>query len=715
MRLTLITPLLRCLYTLVYGLAVPFLYLRLLFKSRHQPHYRRHLTHRLGYVPLIPPNQPVIWLHAVSLGETNAAAPLIEALVTHYPHHTLLITNTTATGYQQTQRRFHAIPQCQQAFLPFDLPGVMRRFLTRTHPSLCLIMETEIWPHLLNQCHRRHLPVLLINARLSARSARGYGRIRPVIAAALSQYKAIAAQSQQDADHYLQLGATTDQCRVLGNLKYAQRPDPQARHKGRTLRATWQPSRHPTWIAASTHPGEETIVLQAFAQIRKTLPEARLILVPRHPERFEAVAAQCAQTGLPYHRMSTHSADPSPETALLLGDTLGELCSLYAAADVAFVGGTLTPIGGHNLIEPAHEGLPLLIGPHQDHITDLAEAFTGAGALTTVHNADTLAQAVITWLTTPQQRENAGQAAQALCAAHTAVGMDYLALVSMHLPDTATLGGFRRHYRSQLIDHSAHPDTDLNLLLMHHLQCDHSALYTTPERRLTHRETQGLLQDLTAYTQGTPLAYLTGTQAFWSLTLKVTPEVLIPRPDTESLITWILENTPETPQYCADLGTGSGAIALALASERPNWHLHATDQSPAALALATENAERLGLRASVDFFEGNWCQALPRTDYGLIVANPPYLADNDPHLPALTAEPQSALVAEKQGLADLETIITQAKDHLQPGGLLIVEHGYTQQAEVIAAYTEAGYHHITGHQDDGHQPRYVSGSLPEKT
>lgn len=344
----------RWLYSALWYPLTPLLLLRLWWRGRHDPDERPRWRERLG---LIPPRPGGLWLHAVSMGEVRAALPLVQALLARYPHEPLLITTVTATGARQVRESLGE--RVQHAYLPYDQPRAVRRFLDRARPRLGIIMETEIWPTLYRACQRRGIPLLLANARLSERSARGYGWIGGLIRETLDGVH-ITARGEDDAARFRALGAT--QVQVVGNLKFdMQLPDDLAA-SGQQLRQRLGAERL-VWIAGSTHEGEEQRLLAVHGQLRARFPDLLLILVPRHPERFQRAADLCQRQGLVTARRSVDEP-VGGDTAVYLGDTLGELLLLYAAADVAFVGGSLVPGWGcHNLLEPAALAKPVVFGP----------------------------------------------------------------------------------------------------------------------------------------------------------------------------------------------------------------------------------------------------------------------------------------------------------------------------------------------------------------
>ena len=401
----------RLIYTGLLYLILPLALLRLYWRGRRDAGHRRRWRERLGLVPPLPPGG--LWVHAVSVGETRAALPLIRALLDRYPDLPLLVTTTTLTGSRQVREALGE--RVHHVYAPYDLPGATRRFLRRARPRLAVIMETELWPNLLRQCATAGIPVLLANARLSERSARAYGRIHGLTATMLRDVTLIAAQADADAARFRVLGAP--RVEVAGNLKYDLALPADLPEQGRRLRRDLLGDERPVWIAASTHAGEDEPILDAFARLRARWPALLLLLVPRHPERFDSVAALCRQRGFSVTRRSERNVC-TPETAVFLGDSMGELLLLYAAADLTFVGGSLVATGGHNVLEPALLELPVLFGPHMFNFTEAGERLLEAEAAWRVKDADELATAVDRLLADPELRQTAGRRGQAVVERH---------------------------------------------------------------------------------------------------------------------------------------------------------------------------------------------------------------------------------------------------------------------------------------------------------
>jgi 3-deoxy-D-manno-octulosonic-acid transferase len=402
----------RRLYTGLLYLLLPLALLRLYWRGRRDAGHRRRWAERLGFVPPLPPTG-CLWLHAVSVGETRAALPLIHALLKRHAGLPLRVTTTTLTGSRQVREALGE--RVQHVYAPYDLPGAVARFLGRTRPRLAIIMETELWPNLLRQCAVAGIPTLIANARLSERSARGYARISGLTAAMLRDITLIAAQTEADADRFRVLGAPRVQ--VTGNLKYDLMLPDELPERGWRLRRERLGENRPVWIAASTHAGEDERVLDAFAALRARWPQLLLFLVPRHPERFDGVAALCRQRGFGVVRRS-EQRPCAPDTAVFLGDSMGELPLFYAAADLAFVGGSLVATGGHNVLEPALLGLPVLFGPHMFNFTEAGARLLEAEAAWQVADAVELAAAVDRLLANPELGRNAGRRGRAVVDRH---------------------------------------------------------------------------------------------------------------------------------------------------------------------------------------------------------------------------------------------------------------------------------------------------------
>ncbi|WP_253447335.1 lipid IV(A) 3-deoxy-D-manno-octulosonic acid transferase [Halomonas sp. Y3] len=372
---------------------------------------------RLGRIPRTPPGEPMLWLHCASVGEVLAARPLIEALLERYPEHRLTLTTMTATGAERARAlaASRGDERLVHRFIPLDFPAAAARFVSRLRPGLALFFETELWPNLLHACRRQGVPVAVVNGRLSPRAFRGYRRLRPLMGEALACVDWLAAKSSDDAQRFRELGMVEARMTVVGSLKFDIAIDDKALEVSERLRTRL--GERPVWVAGSTHEGEEAALLVAHARLRERCPDAMLVLVPRHPQRFDAVAALCAQAGMPAARRSLDEW-PTPDTAVYLGDTMGELLALYGAGDLAFVGGSLVPIGGHNLLEPAALGVPVLTGPELANFEEVAETLREADALVEAADEAALAASLAALFADPAERRRLGEAGHAVVAAN---------------------------------------------------------------------------------------------------------------------------------------------------------------------------------------------------------------------------------------------------------------------------------------------------------
>ncbi len=397
----------RYLYTIAMYLVTPLLVLRLLARGVRSRPYHRRWPERFGFFEA-PGFSGSLWVHAVSVGEVNAAEPLIKALRRDYPNAPLVITTVTPTGTARVHQLFG--DSVFHVYLPYDLPFAVRRFLQRTRPRLALIVETEIWPNLYFACRRRGIPLMIVNARLSERSLRGYLPLRGIVRSALRCVRQIAAQSRTDAARYRLLGADPQQLLITGNMKFDMPIPHGAVAEGAAMRECWGP-RRPVWMAASTHEGEEMAVLEAHLQVLKRMPDALLLLAPRHPERFRLVENSVRSLGF---AVGTRSADgvPSPAHQVFVIDAMGQLMPFFAAAEVAFVGGSLVPIGGHNVLEPAALSTPVLVGPHTFNFEEITRSLIDQGGAERVADSQHLGQDVLRLLRDPGKRQRMGRAAQ---------------------------------------------------------------------------------------------------------------------------------------------------------------------------------------------------------------------------------------------------------------------------------------------------------------
>jgi 3-deoxy-D-manno-octulosonic-acid transferase len=424
---------LRLIYTWLIRLAVPFAFAGVLWRGLSDRSYWQGLGERFGRVRPRPSSG--IWLHAVSLGEMSAAAPLVRALHARYPQLPWVLTTATPAGRARAQALFAALADVH--FLPYDTPGAVSRFLERTRPRVAIIMETELWPNLFRECRRRGIPVVLASARLSARSVSRYRRFGALFSG-LFKNVTVAAQSVEDAERFQSIGAAADRTRTIGNVKFDLAVDAGLLGTGEILRTAY--GGRPVWVAGSTHAGEEEQLLEAHALVQKHRPDALLLLAPRHRDRFDAVADLLARRGITFARRSASAvlpvdaAVPPVDAAVLLVDTLGELAALYASADVAFVGGSLVPIGGHNLLEPAALGLPVLTGPSHENGKDIAQLLLRQGAALEVSNAHELKALLLRLFEDPAEGKRIGAIGKQIVESNRGSVERLLALIEPLLP-----------------------------------------------------------------------------------------------------------------------------------------------------------------------------------------------------------------------------------------------------------------------------------------
>jgi 3-deoxy-D-manno-octulosonic-acid transferase len=399
----------RALYSLLIFLLLPFAWLRLHWRARKEPGYVQHVGERFGRYGFNA-SRPVIWVHAVSVGETRAAAPLITALQAKYPNHQLLVTHMTPTGRATGESLFG--DRVLRSFLPYDAPFLVHRFLDHFKPQLGLIMETEIWPNLIAHCHEKKIPLWLVNARMSQKSATKYARFAKLTAESLAKFAGICAQTASDAKRLTELGAR--HIEICGNVKFDVTPPDSMLKLGSDLRERFCAAR-PTFLIASTREGEEDLLLDALSKI--SIDKLLVILVPRHPQRFDEVAALVQKRGLKLQRRSANEAIDAA-TQVVLGDSMGEMFAYYNACDVAFIGGSLAPWGGQNLIEACAVGKAVLIGPHTFNFAEASEQAVACGAARRVADADALAQEVTTLLRDENARRAMSAAGIAFSQAH---------------------------------------------------------------------------------------------------------------------------------------------------------------------------------------------------------------------------------------------------------------------------------------------------------
>jgi 3-deoxy-D-manno-octulosonic-acid transferase len=394
---------LRLLYLLAVYLAAPVVSAVFLWRGLRDRSYWHNFSERFGYGA--PPAPHGVWLHAVSVGEVQACAPLVSALCRRDPGLALTVTTFTPTGAARARALFGNVAQVR--YVPYDLPGAVRRFLARVQPRLAVIFETELWPNLYRECGRRRVPLVLASARLSARSVGRYRRLGALFRDTLAHTAVVAAQGADDAARFRALGADPASTHVTGNIKFDFELPADINARGAQLRAVYARNR-PLWVAGSTHAGgEEQAVLEAQRQVRAAHPGTLLVLAPRHPPRFAEVAQWLEKAQVRFVRRS-QAAAADDDCEVLLLDSLGELLDFYAAADLAFVGGSLAPVGGHNLLEPAALGVPILVGPDNSNGAEIARLLIGRGAAEVVHDAAELGARLSALLADAPARERMG-------------------------------------------------------------------------------------------------------------------------------------------------------------------------------------------------------------------------------------------------------------------------------------------------------------------
>lgn len=394
---------LQFIYSQLIRLALPFILLRLWWQGREAPELRVNWQQRVGFVPRA--SGTVVWVHAVSVGETIAAAPMVRRLLARNPDITVLMTAMTDTGLTQAMKMFGS--QVQYAYAPYDTPGSIRRFLNRVNPRILVIMETEIWPNMIRQSRARGVPVFLINARLSERSAQGYERVKRLVAPIMRSISWVAAQAEKDAERFRRIGVAASKVAVTGSVKFDVDIPEAVRQESLQLKQSL--SNRPVWVAGSTHEGEDAQLLAAHKQLLRNQPEALLIIVPRHPERFESVADLVLQNEFSLARRSLGGDFSGAQ--VYLGDTMGELMMLYGASDVAFVGGSLIQRGGHNPLEPAGWGIPVVSGHHVFNFETIYQRLLDDGGVTMVGNSDELFHHLSALFSNADERQASGQRA----------------------------------------------------------------------------------------------------------------------------------------------------------------------------------------------------------------------------------------------------------------------------------------------------------------
>ena len=401
-------------YSALLVLAWPWVHLRLRWRARKESAYAERIPERFGHVPVTVPRR-CVWFHTVSAGETIAAAGLIRELTELFPRLPFLVTTMTPTGSEQVRER---LADCvHHCYAPYDFPWAVRRFYDTVQPRLLVLMETELWPNLIEAADRRNVPVMLVNGRLSEASARGYARLGRLTREMLGRLRWVSCQYEEHRRRFELLGVPPERLLVHGSVKFdATLPFDHA-ERVYALRRRWQLADDQAWIAASTHPGEETVVLDAHARLRRRHPRLRLVVVPRHPARSDEVAALCRDRGFTCGRQSR--SDHGGGCDVILGDTMGELLYLYGLADIAFVGGSLVPVGGHNPIEPALCGVAMVMGPEVFNFTEVVAAFREAECLPLVAGPDELVESIEDALAHPEARAAAVARARSVISANS--------------------------------------------------------------------------------------------------------------------------------------------------------------------------------------------------------------------------------------------------------------------------------------------------------
>lgn len=413
-------------YTAIFYSILPLILLRAVWRQRGAAKELKKLAERIGFYAAEQPTDS-IWLHAVSYGEAVAAEPLIKQLRSFFPHQLIVVTTMTLTGAVRIQSSWKQDSLVKHYYLPYDLPFFIKRFFKQAKPRFGILMETELWPNLLYLAGKRKLPLFLANARLSPKSFQGYQQIKKFMSPLLQNLTFVAAQSEEDAQRFSALGVPEHRVSNLGNVKFDILPPAEQIAAGIALKS--QLPSDLILVAASTHANEEEQILTVYAKLRQHYPQLLLVLVPRHPQRFDEVAALCSSTGLTITRRSAQQM-PSADTQVYLGDSMGELYFYYALADVAFVGGSLVPIGGHNLLEPAAVKLPIVSGPHLRNFKTISALLHEVKALYTADNADELFEIIKGLFDDRDVREQAGRAGYEILAKNQGATDRHLSVIT---------------------------------------------------------------------------------------------------------------------------------------------------------------------------------------------------------------------------------------------------------------------------------------------
>ncbi|MDP0589128.1 MAG: lipid IV(A) 3-deoxy-D-manno-octulosonic acid transferase [Candidatus Endonucleobacter bathymodioli] len=396
----------RFIYSLLLYIFIPFAILRLIWRLKKNHAYGRRWNERFGFIKPLPRDKPIIWVHAVSVGETIASAPLVMALMKSHPAYRILITTMTPTASDQVTAIYG--DRVEHKYMPYDLPDALYRYLNRTMPTLVIIFETELWPNTVAACKKRGIPVIIANARLSERSAKGYQRIGRLTRNMLNQLSVVACQNREDGKRFVRLGLNVEKLQITGSVKFDINITAETLNAAKAMRANWDAGfsrKAQVLIAASTHQEEEQLIINAFINLKKQHPNLLLVVVPRHLERFDSFYDLACNNGLTVKRYN-QDTKVTPNTQVILGDVMGEMMKLYAASDIAFVGGSLVERGGHNMLEPAVLGLPVLSGPHTFNFHNISTSLEQAGGLIFVNNSEELATEVDRLLTDVDHYEN---------------------------------------------------------------------------------------------------------------------------------------------------------------------------------------------------------------------------------------------------------------------------------------------------------------------
>lgn len=419
-------------YRCLAAILLPAALLRLFWKSRRYPDARARWRERLGYFHPLAPAEKYIWIHAVSVGESTAAEPLIDELLKNFPDRKILMTTTTATGAENVKRRFGG--DVEHSFFPYDLRFCLQRFFNAVQPELIILIETELWPNFLMESQQRKIPVMLINGRLSEKAAGRYARLPRLIKQMLKQLSVVAAQSKDDAARFVSSGANPENVVTTGSLKFDREINHSVFERGEALRRELGVNRF-VFMAGSTREGEEEILLDAFEMAKDKTSGLLMIIAPRHPERFNVVADLLTKRAIPFCRQQDNRIVDATIKVFLL-DVMGELTSYYAASDVAYVGGSLMPYGGHNTLEPAGLGVPIVSGPHTYNFDEINNKLRQAGALTTVDDAATLSDSIVQLNRDSNLRDSMGQAGQDVFCSNRGALSKVLSLIERQLAST---------------------------------------------------------------------------------------------------------------------------------------------------------------------------------------------------------------------------------------------------------------------------------------